>query len=244
MSYPRFLFSRPRGPRGAERTRFVHSSPQFPPAYTYDQISAYARLGHKYQIDTLFAQALDYLKLYFTTDFATWTRPWIHRYPYKFSLMHAIGVVDLAHLLGCSSLLPTAFLVCCFIRPQDLLVGLRRPDGSFMTLSQADLARVMSAQGTLVKELHAALVRVCSACVHSCAHCAAVADEILLACIDTSTRALDPFVECDMFLYPSSGRESMCTACEEQFKARMRIQQREIWKRLPEIFDVEVDGWA
>ncbi|RPD53658.1 hypothetical protein L226DRAFT_532808 [Lentinus tigrinus ALCF2SS1-7] len=72
--------------------RFVHGQLEYP---TYDMISAYARLGHKYQIDHLLGQALQYLQDHFTDDFGRW-----------FTSTHETGFVPpcwkpiLVHCLG------------------------------------------------------------------------------------------------------------------------------------------------
>ncbi|KAI0705966.1 hypothetical protein C8T65DRAFT_740693 [Cerioporus squamosus] len=113
----------------------------------YD-ISAYVRLGHKYQIDELLKQALDFLKRHFTTDFDTWYAHELY-VPEKWDDVHAIGVVNITHLVGCDSLLPSALSVCCMLDGKDLVGGFVREDGTRERLSEQDLTLYITAISTL-----------------------------------------------------------------------------------------------
>ncbi|RPD53663.1 hypothetical protein L227DRAFT_384391 [Lentinus tigrinus ALCF2SS1-6] len=114
---------------------FVHLDAH-PPSTTYETIAAYLRLGHKYQVDTLFDQSLSYLKRYFTTDFDIWQQ-WLKHNQYQVpvewggheSKLFAIGVVNLARLAQCDALLPSALAVCCSSMPTSSSRDLHAPMG-------------------------------------------------------------------------------------------------------------------
>ncbi|KAH9892220.1 uncharacterized protein BXZ73DRAFT_85992 [Epithele typhae] len=96
---------------------------------SFDQLSAYARLGHKYKISAVYDPSMVYLRRYFKPTLAKWkqrsTGPGLE--PYTMPLgrpEHSIGVVNLARQMGCLSLLPLALLCCCQLGP--------RMDGGFV----------------------------------------------------------------------------------------------------------------
>lgn len=134
----------------------MQGNPKSPPAYTYHELSAYIRLGHKYQIDALMDEALAYLKAHFSTKLSSWSA--LDYVPEPFDEAVAIGVVNIARLFGCTSMLPTAFLACCNFL--DAL-GFKREDGTLEELSDDDLVRCSDAKGVLTRQLNTALVRAC-----------------------------------------------------------------------------------
>ncbi len=118
-----------------------------PESHTFDAISAYVRLGHKYQIDTLFDPSLAYLKACFTTDFEA-RRRWLRNNPnhiptgwgvHPADKVFAVGVVNLARLVQCDAILPSALAVCCSLEATALIDGFLREDGTRERLSGDDL---------------------------------------------------------------------------------------------------------
>ncbi|KAI0683670.1 hypothetical protein C8T65DRAFT_749390 [Cerioporus squamosus] len=91
---------------------------------SFDAISASIRLGHKYQMTELHDQSLAYLKYHFTDDFDVWEHhpEWC---PSGWRSEEAIGVVNLARLIGEPYLLPTALLENLSIRDLTLCVRAR-----------------------------------------------------------------------------------------------------------------------
>ncbi|RDX49028.1 hypothetical protein OH76DRAFT_1351489, partial [Lentinus brumalis] len=115
----------------------------------FHTISAYIRLGHKYQINTLFDESLSYLKECFTTDLKA-RQAWLdHRVqvPLEWGSyrpeIYAIGVVNLARLAHCDTILPTALAACCSLRVESLFDGFVREDGTRERLSEGDLRLCM-----------------------------------------------------------------------------------------------------
>ena len=117
-------------------------------------LSAWVRLGHKYQIDSLVEDALGLLRrcypgmsLWELTDSAGGTIE-IYR-PSSIAGVFAIGVVNLARLVDDKGLLPLALLECCKVGA-EVVHGYEREDGSRELLSPDDLARCFAATSTLV----------------------------------------------------------------------------------------------
>ncbi|KAI0753671.1 hypothetical protein C8Q74DRAFT_1373636 [Fomes fomentarius] len=227
------------------RNGFVHVNSNSPPAYTYHELSAYIRLGHKYQIDALMDEALAYLKAHFSTKLSSWSA--LDYVPEPFDEVEAIGVVNIARLVGCTSMLPTAFLACCNFL--DAL-GFKTEHGTFEKLSDDDLVRCTDAKRVLTRQLNTALLRACGICEHPGTQCERGMREVLRLYTENSDRwpLFDPFLDCNVYLrlndtFGSRRSCVMCSTCQEQIKSRLVEEQRAIWKRLPEIFKVEVEGW-
>lgn len=115
----------------------------------YHMISAYVRIAHKYQMDAILAEWIDYLKLHFTRSYANW-KAHAELLPPGFDLIHVIGVVNLARLVTCPSVLITALAVCTALGP-EIVHGFLREDGQREMLSPDDLGRVFNAKGQLVQ---------------------------------------------------------------------------------------------
>ncbi|KAH9925684.1 uncharacterized protein BXZ73DRAFT_49920, partial [Epithele typhae] len=118
---------------------------------TFDELSAYVRLGHKYQMDAFYEPAMDYLERFFSPTLDRWNK-WSSR-DELYTLPgcapeSAIGIVNLARLTGKESLVPLALLSCCQLGGK-LLKGLARPDGTYETLSTEDFERCFNAMPRL-----------------------------------------------------------------------------------------------
>ena len=116
---------------------YVNSSPYSflsgnPDSPSYEKVTAYVRLGHKYQMSHVLAQGMRYLQDHFVSDFQRWCGKhpqWVTRGKYVppgFEPIHAIGVVNSARLGGWNNILPTALVICCSLAPQELLSGFER----------------------------------------------------------------------------------------------------------------------
>ena len=77
-------------------------------------VSAYIRLGHKYQMGSLVRQALSYLNKYLPTALDAWQFSSSY-WPKGFRHEHAISVVNFARLLDYPFFLPSCLLLCCNI---------------------------------------------------------------------------------------------------------------------------------
>ncbi|KAH9925682.1 uncharacterized protein BXZ73DRAFT_103210 [Epithele typhae] len=102
----------------------------------FDTLAAYIRLGNKYQMDELHNPAMEYVEGYFSPTFETWKE--VNRRDHIYTLPGcapecAIGIVNLARLVGNTSLLPLA-LLCCSQLGRKLLDGFVYRDGEHETL--------------------------------------------------------------------------------------------------------------
>lgn len=218
----------------------------YPP---YHRLSSQVRLSHKYQMPSFLSLALQYLKRHFTTTFDEWTK--VNYVPHPFTGVEAIGVVNIARHVGCDSILPTAFLACCNLDTDVLIGGFVCADGTREKLSEADLARCITGKIALLEELNAAVIRVCTTRENAMAECRCerAKPEVLRFFAEGKPRgACDPFLDCDTYLrlearHGPRSTLSMCAKCRRTIAAQFREEQRDIWKRLPRIFDIEVNGW-
>lgn len=76
---------------------------------TYHKLSALIRIGHKYQMDHLVHQSLDYLRTMYPDDWSVCSKGT----PMWRLGQYSIGVVNLARLTGAHHLLPCALMQCC-----------------------------------------------------------------------------------------------------------------------------------
>ncbi|EIW56892.1 uncharacterized protein TRAVEDRAFT_49704 [Trametes versicolor FP-101664 SS1] len=115
---------------------------------SYHMISAIIRLGHKYQMDDLVNDAVDYLKRWYTFILEEWAegRLYAPDAPFEPEKAHAIGVVNLARLVDEPLLLPSALLMCCSLNCADIVKGFTREDGTREMLSLDDIGRCFAAR--------------------------------------------------------------------------------------------------
>ncbi|RPD58548.1 hypothetical protein L226DRAFT_466512 [Lentinus tigrinus ALCF2SS1-7] len=214
---------------------------------TYESIASSIRLGHKYQIATLVNHAVGYLKEYYTDDYGKWKS---HKMgpPPRFQLVHAIGVVNLARLIECDSILPTAILHCCQLGAAGRLVsGLPRADGTTEHLSASDLALCFSAIMHLARAWVTIALRVRAPTKSpSCYH--------PIQCMRTfATRLNGPHIDEEKLCYPNpfysfgylftGFSDSVCTSCYAMLCKRDVDERKDLWARLPATLGLHVAGW-
>ncbi|KAI0753723.1 hypothetical protein C8Q74DRAFT_1320211 [Fomes fomentarius] len=107
---------------------------------TYHKISALIRIGHKYQMDHLVQQSLDYLR---TIVCSKGPPVWRLR-------QYSIGVVNLTRLTGAHHLLPCALMQCCSLG-SSVVDGFAREDGTREYLSPQDLGLCFNAKDKLIE---------------------------------------------------------------------------------------------
>ncbi len=105
----------------------------------------------------LYEKSLGFLKDHYTSDFDAWRNrgSWD---PDGWEGWEAIGVVNLARLMGEPSILPTAFLSCMTLE-HDVLFGFEREDVSQEVLTIADLGICFKANRKIVKDTIAIVLR-------------------------------------------------------------------------------------
>ncbi|RPD58554.1 hypothetical protein L226DRAFT_489919 [Lentinus tigrinus ALCF2SS1-7] len=212
---------------------------------TYDEISSLVRLGHKYQMSQLVDSSIDYLRKYYPSDFDAWNELGRSRHPPNFRRADAIGVVNLARLIGCMDLLLPALLVCCTSRI-DVFGG--APGAKDEQLAPDDIRLCYHARTKLSSAAVTALLRICHPIVAdtctrgpSC-HIALVGllceqhNHIDGVCSSYSLSSFAP-------LYKDF-RAKLCRSCYAMLEKRDMLERREVWKKLPELLGVAVEGWS
>ncbi|OJT05560.1 hypothetical protein TRAPUB_3609 [Trametes pubescens] len=217
-----------------------------PVGYSYDAISAAVRLGHKYQMSDLLDNALDYLKAYYPIDFDKW-------YAYKqygppsFTMAHHIGLVNLARLVDDAELLLMALLVCCTIDDTDIIHGFEREDGSREQLTLGDIGLCYVARSRLTAASVQIMLRVCrpevSAACQTERACSLGFESVLIAleAIDDPSVITNPDPGFDAVGFDDAFRAAgVCAQCKEMVKERNLRERKAAWKKLPEIFGINL----
>ncbi|OJT10749.1 hypothetical protein TRAPUB_12732 [Trametes pubescens] len=104
----------------------MHSLFRLPPLSTpsYHMVSALIRLGSKYRMDYLVTDTMDYLKqCYAPKHWQEWAAGRLYDIDAPFQWDHAIGVINLAHLVDEPAILPAALLVCCSLQGEEIVDG-------------------------------------------------------------------------------------------------------------------------
>ncbi|KAH9916564.1 uncharacterized protein BXZ73DRAFT_105759 [Epithele typhae] len=213
---------------------------------TFDEVSAYIRLGHKYQMDAFYKPAMVYLERFFSPTIDRWNK-WSSRDdPYTLpgcAPECAIGIVNLARLTGKTSLLPLALLSCCQLGGR-LLECLARPDGTHETLSPEDLKRCLSAINHLTSDgIYAMQLLIGTRPEESCPNtqldygdgtCTGGIRELLADFQDDSSQGVPiqptPFVQPDMYM--------LCEECRGQIQDKCNEINQDTLSRLASFFDL------
>ncbi len=218
-------------------------------------ISAIIRLGHKYQMQHMVAQAVRYLKRWFTSDFAVWSAGKLHLPDAPLKRVHAIGVVNLARLVDEPSLLPTALLACCLLDAQ-IVQGFAREDSARERLALDDVGRCFAARTRLAEEALVLTLRIFSPEVSDGCADPQMCEMLLGQTLASVAHEQRDFARADVFTSwvnraadagPLSCVNLMfqcCNSCQEMVKERDLEERLRVWKALPEIMGVRVDGWA
>ncbi|EIW56898.1 uncharacterized protein TRAVEDRAFT_127184, partial [Trametes versicolor FP-101664 SS1] len=215
----------------------------------FHMVSAVIRLGHKYQMQKMVTRAVDYLKRWFSDDFDAWSAGRLYEPGASLRCMHAIGVVNLARLVDEPSLLPTALLVCCTL-DERIVEGFAREDGAQETLTLGDIGRCFRARARLAEHSLILAMRIFNPDVaYECEDrplCERALRAMLLSVEDRS----ESFASPDVFpswLDPMGEKgllSECCRDCYEMLERRDRQERLEVWRELPGIMRVDVDGWA
>lgn len=229
--------------------RFIYNPTTPATPSSFATISALARLGHKYEMDHLVKQALDYLKAHFTTDVDTWRRH-ADVVPPGFTHLHAIGVVNIARLTDCTSVLPSAYAVCCTLSADALSRGFTREDGTQETfVHQADFLNVMDGKTRLMR----AATKACQSAFepsqveghrgNDWERCRNTVRRLMYSLDPALISNDDPFCATARYIGQPSEEMDMCGSCREELRRRIARERRAIWVQLPTIMNVGVEGW-
>ncbi|KAI0632740.1 hypothetical protein C8Q77DRAFT_1218231 [Trametes polyzona] len=223
---------------------------------SFDEISACMRLGHKYQCDQIVQRSLDYLKEYYPNDIDVWVDDNPHDPP-RFEPIHRIGVVNLARTIGADAdgLLPVALARCCLL-DGEIVSGFAREDGTRETLGEEDLARVFAGKARLMHANVYATHRVFRQAVAQDCRRAKTCEGVLrrlLAELVTDEAVMDPLrLKYAWGSYidrgevkKADGERELCAKCYAMLKTeRVKEEQRTLFRALPGIMGVTVEGWA
>ena len=168
--------------------------------------------------------------------------------------MHRIGVVNLARLAGADYLLPVALMCCCMLGP-EISEGFTREDGTKETLALDDLARCFVGRAKLLEATFVAAHRTFRSTVSD-----ACRDPV--RCQGALQRLLQELVEHagmmgdirDLrfdnsktdYINETDEERALCAKCFAMVgkNGRQAEQHREIFKKLPEMMGVTVEGWS
>ncbi|KAI0686099.1 hypothetical protein C8T65DRAFT_154058 [Cerioporus squamosus] len=216
---------------------------------SFEVVAACVCLGHKYQMTSIYQQAMDYLKDHFTTDLLVCKsrKTWV---PPGFTLAHAIGVVNLARLTGEYTLLPVALMVCCRMST-DIVEGFTYSDGERETLSPEDLGLCFIAKARLLKATILAYFTTytplpsgsCSLKDGNDACRRALQGLSDIAAREVHSAQLPNPVVILNYTLPGSGGPRLCTGCSAAVKERQLERQRHHWGHLPSMLGIDVPGW-
>ena len=217
---------------------------------TFDATVAVIRLAHKYDLPAVRNQALSVLRKH--TFPSRGPRPW-RTYPnptVRVRDIHAIGAVSIARLLDKPALLYPA-LYRCAVLGSAVLDGWTRDDGTVEHLTLADLRICMDAQAALARESAAIFAATFMDVLHkdceSTKECRAGLRKLEDAML------LEEFGKRHDVLDTESGEKDIeeratalgvCKHCRTMLERRRKEKQREVWKRLPELFGIEDERWA
>ncbi|KAI0743007.1 hypothetical protein C8Q80DRAFT_948709 [Daedaleopsis nitida] len=207
-------------------------------------IASCTRLGHKYQMDGVVEHCLRYLRKYFPTSYDEFEEL-SHFVPPAFDHSDAICVINLARLVGDTSLLPTAVIACCVnFNAEELIDGFLWSDGSREILSRQDLL-CLTAKERLARE--------CVERVRYRFWAGLPAERCQQAyCVNSQPHTL--LQEAMMYTmssvisghpFSAMGRAGFCDACTQVVDVRDREVMLRIWQDLPTTTGVgPIPGWG
>lgn len=225
---------------------------------SFHQVSAYARLGHKYQIDSLLAQALEYLEKAHPANLGVWQKSFENVYTQspgaqdsRWSLAYAIGVVNIARLTGCEVILPSALLVCCSL-DEKLVLGFEREDGTQETLSLQDVGLCLRAARSLPEDGAEMLADISESRLSSSCETAKKCREehrglvkIIWDCITVSVIQPTEYYKPWSYHFAVIGCYwDICLHCRNFLKNTWVTGQLSSWNRLPKLFKVDIEHWG
>ncbi|KAI0686101.1 hypothetical protein C8T65DRAFT_747543 [Cerioporus squamosus] len=220
-----------------------------PPKIDFETISACVRLGHKYQVDHLLVQSLEYLEHFYPLEFDKWMEDGVSAGPPSWSPSQAIGVVNIARRMEWPTVLRTALTVCCTLPVPTIVNGFVTSGGDVEKLDSRDLIRCMKGKVVLMTEFTGAVLRVFAptnvpGCTTEGACQRAIRDTLYSLHDQPDCVANEwPFCEASAFLRVCEAYAfPLCSLCYRDMENRMVDEQRTIWGQLPDILGLEAGG--
>ncbi|KAH9925674.1 uncharacterized protein BXZ73DRAFT_49813 [Epithele typhae] len=215
-----------------------------------EELLAYIRLGHKYQIEDLCQTSVKALERHINPLLLSSSlSPWDDHPPF-FDATEAPVVVNLARVVGECSLLPYAMLLCSRSVYPKFTGVFSYSDGTREPLNKADEERCVQATHHLVLATISAVHSVILPPVGCTTQplpgkvpCQQTMDGLtrtLLLAVTSPTRPLDPLMW-DLLRHDSmqAAKSSLCLRCWDEVSGRVRQQRRVVWNTLPTIFGLE-----
>ena len=219
-------------------------------------MSAWIRLGHKYEVDKLVENGLQHLRRFYPSSLSPdpappgiWAGPIKNDRPPDLTGSSAIAIVNLARLTGSDDLLPLALLECCKLGA-DVLKGYRREDGTLESLCADDLGRCFAAKGALELSVVGAYLRAFEHAPLDGSCDGSQPCGVAFRCTRYNFRTVDcESVGVDDLLVEgrmeSDITGTLCARCHRKV-VRVALQGKRVlfWNTLPERFGLSVDGWG
>ncbi|TCD60635.1 hypothetical protein EIP91_009752 [Steccherinum ochraceum] len=216
---------------------------------SFPEVSSMLRVGSKYQVKHLRAEAVRRLKCCFPDNLDDYVTPrtrydlpddvWFPGAPISLELGECIAVINLARAHDLDCLLPAAFYACAQMTDRDLVFGFPGADGTRSTLSKEDLVRCLEGRASLVSAWRRD-VELFLFCLPPC-------DEdrdpsvrsVWKHCLDMSAPLLDStFVDDVLRLKPSG----YCNGCVQAARRSHNRLRQSVWDGLGEHFDLHPLG--
>ena len=219
----------------------------------FDAVSAWIRLGHKYEVDKLVENGLQYLRRFYPTFLSHSRRscpgPIKRDRPADLQREAAIAIVNLARLTGSDDLLPLALLECCKLNA-NIVNGYAREDGTAEYLSQDDIGRCFAAKGVLAMQVIAAYLAIFERADTDpgCLDADACQDVLRNSAENFRTMDLNFNIEVDELLKYQQAElfvvdtDALCLRCRPGVRELVEEQRKEFWDALPRWFNISVDG--
>ncbi|KAM5544054.1 hypothetical protein V8D89_002240, partial [Ganoderma adspersum] len=215
-------------------------------------IAAVARLGHKYHIEWVLKEATRRLRSIFPDTHEDWLKNRgrsNHLVAFRFLPFPYIEAVNLIRLIGETKMLPVAIYDCCRSLPL-LFKGTTRVDGTAETLDLPTFGLCVAAHTKLIQrqsKLNADVF--CRGPSERCRETEACRKAIEAAY--NLVCRLPQFYLCGSPLHLGIShvldkleREAeVCSFCAVSLRERERRGKRAVWKDLPKLLGVDVDGW-
>ncbi|PIL23580.1 hypothetical protein GSI_14893 [Ganoderma sinense ZZ0214-1] len=213
----------------------------------YPELSALARLGHKYQIDALEKHATDRLKTVFTNNVEQFERQLLTASSI-YAGYNPIDIIHIGRLTNNPGMLPLAFWLCA--QNEDIIIDgqARGKDGALMVLSKADAKRCIAGIYELCQLSERALQQTRLAvpvqtCATPTACRAGLEASIGTGAASGPTQAQTGAIGkgCRDIYLLKGFRFQGCDACKQAFGNLRRTKRRELWKQLPRIFGLQAE---
>ena len=215
-------------------------------------VAALARLGHKYHIQWVLREATRRLRSIFPDTYEEWLKSKgrsNHLVVIRFLPFPYIEAVNLIRLIGETKMLPVAIYGCCQFPPL-LFKGSTRADGTAEALDLPTLELCVTAHTKLIQrqsKLNAEIF--CRGPSERCRETEACRTAIEAAYREVC--GLPGIYLCGRPLHSSISHVlgklelggEVCSLCVAPLRERERKGTRAVWKDLPKLLGVEVDGW-